>query len=506
MRMPGIANRLLEAFGQAVIITSLDGIVVTWNPYAETLYGWTAAEAIGRSILELTPSPDAADQAAEVIERLRAGESWSGEFPVQRKDGTTFIAFVTDTPVRDDDGEIVAIVGVSHDVTERRVREEELRQNEELLRLTLEVAAVGTFTWDSTLGIFTWDPAVEELFGLAPGTFDGTYASVMASVHPEDRARVMGQITEAREAGRGVTVEFRAVWPDGSTHWLHARGRFLDDDAGDPVTMIGIVADIDERKRGEAAVAEAARARTDHDRRAIQILHEVLIRPEFPVVEGFDIAARYLAADRDTALGGDWYDVFELPDHRIMIVIGDVAGHGIRAARLMAKLRHATRAYTCIDPDLVSVLKHLDEFLDHFSTADEFATIQLAVLDPGTGGVDLVSAGHPPPLLVDDRGARLLPVSPLPPIGWGHASSAGPHPVHATLTPRPDSSSTPMGSSNGGARTSTKASSDSRAVSPVRTRAKSSATRRSEHVSATVSGTMTCASSRCDAIRPCRWP
>ena len=416
-----------------MIITSLDGIVVTWNPYAETLYGWTAAEAIGRSVLELTPSPDSADQAAEMIERLRAGESWSGEFPVQRKDGTTFIAFVTDTPVRDDDGEIVAIVGVSHDVTERRVREEELRQNEELLRLTLEVAAVGTFTWDSTLGIFTWDPAVEELFGLAPGTFDGTYASVMASVHPEDRPRVMEQITEAREAGRGVTVEFRAVWPDGSTHWLHARGQFLDDDAGDPVTMIGIVADIDERKRGEAAVAEAARARTDHDRRAIQILHEVLIRPEFPVVEGFDIAARYLSADRDSALGGDWYDVFELPDHRIMIVIGDVAGHGIRAARLMAKLRHATRAYACIDPDLVSVLKHLDEFLDHFSTPDEFATIQLAVLDPGTGGIDLVSAGHPPPLLVDGRGARLLPVSPLPPIGWGHASSGGPHPVHATL-------------------------------------------------------------------------
>ena len=156
-------------------------------------------------------------------------------------------------------------------------------------------------------------------------------------------------------AGRGVTVEFRAVWPDGSTHWLFARGHFLDDDAGNPVTMIGIAADIDERKRGEAAMAEAARARTDHDRRAIQILHEVLIRPEFPVVEGFDIAARDLSADRDTALGGDWYDVFELPDHRIMIVIGDVAGHGIRAARLMAKLRHATRAYACIDPDLISV-------------------------------------------------------------------------------------------------------------------------------------------------------
>ena len=435
-KMPGVADRLVDAFGQAVIITSPDGVVVTWSPYAETLYGWTAAEALGRSILELTPSPDAADQAAEVIQHLRAGETWSGEFPVRRKDGTSFVAFVTDTAVCDDNGEIVAIVGVSHDVTERRAREEELRQNDELLRLTLDVASVGTFTWDFTVEVFTWDRATEELFGFAPGTFDGSFASVMASVHSEDRARVARQIAEARDAGRGVTVEFRAVWPDGSVHWLFARGHFLYDDAGNPVTMIGIAADIDERKRGEAAVAEAARARTDHDRRAIQVLHEVLIRPEFPFVEGFDIAARYLPADRDTSLGGDWYDVFELPDHRIMIVIGDVAGHGIRAARLMAKLRHATRAYACIEPDLIPVVTHLDRFLEHFSTADEFATIQLAVLDPETGGVDLVSAGHPPALFIEDeQDARPLPVLPLPPIGWGHASSTGPKPIHATLTP-----------------------------------------------------------------------
>ncbi len=153
--MPGVADRLLDAFGQAVIVTSPDGIVVAWNPFAETLYGWTAAEAVGRDVLELTPSSDSAGQAADLIERLRAGESWSGEFSVQRKDGTAFIAFVTDTAGLGDDGEIVAIVGMSHDVTERRVREEELRRNDELLRLTLEVASVGTFTWDVNLGVLS---------------------------------------------------------------------------------------------------------------------------------------------------------------------------------------------------------------------------------------------------------------------------------------------------------------------------------------------------------------
>ena len=230
--VPGIADRLLDAFGQAVIITSPDGVVVTWDANAEMLYGWTAAEAVGRSILELTPSLDSADQAAEVIERLRAGESWSGEFPVRRKDGTSFVAFVTDTAVRDHNGEILAIVGVSHDVTERRVREEELRHNDELLRLTLEVTSVGTFTWDFTVGIFSWDRATEELFGFAPDTFDGTYATVMTAVHPDDRAQVARQITDARDARRGVTLEFRVIRPDGSVRWLQARGHFLYDDAG----------------------------------------------------------------------------------------------------------------------------------------------------------------------------------------------------------------------------------------------------------------------------------
>ena len=315
-----------------MIITSPDGIVVTWSPYAETLYGWTAAEAIGRSILELTPSPDAADQAAEVIERLRAGESWSGEFPVQRKDGTTFIAFVTDTPVRDDDGEIVAIVGVSA----RRDGTSRPRGRATAERRAAPPDARGRIGWDVHLGLHPrrlhLGPRGRGVVRLGAGHVRRHLRQL--SWHrciPKTVRASMEQIAEAREAGRGVTVEFRAVWPDGSIHWLHARGQFLDDDAGDPVTMIGIVADIDERKRGEAAVAEASRARTDHDRRAIQILHEVLIRPEFPLSRASTSRRAISRPTVTAALGGDWYDVFELPDHRIMIVIGDVAGHGIRA-------------------------------------------------------------------------------------------------------------------------------------------------------------------------------
>ena len=74
------------------------------------------------------------------------------------------------------------------------------------------------------------------------------------------------------------------------------------------------------------------------------MLQETLIGPGYPELPEFDLAARYLPAEDDSGeIGGDWYDVFPLPDGRVMLAVGDVSGHGLAAARLMAKLRHTTR-------------------------------------------------------------------------------------------------------------------------------------------------------------------
>ncbi|HMF56994.1 MAG TPA: PAS domain-containing protein, partial [Pyrinomonadaceae bacterium] len=98
---------LLNSVGQAVIATDLRGIVTYWNKFAEKLYGWSAEEATGRSIMELTPAPPSQKRADEIMARLRAGESWSGEFPVRRRDGTTFTAEVTNVPLHDNKGELI---------------------------------------------------------------------------------------------------------------------------------------------------------------------------------------------------------------------------------------------------------------------------------------------------------------------------------------------------------------------------------------------------------------
>lgn len=416
----------------------------------------------------------------------------------------------------------------------------------EHLGLALDAGRMGTWSWNAITNDVQWDEAMERRYGLPPGGFDRTFEAFLERVHPDDRDATIAAIVDAQESGKDLAFEHRAVWPDGSVHWLEARGRPVTDDSGSFVGMVGIGLDVDDRKRYDAMAREADTLRadaelaqqledaqriarigswrwdrasnqvflsaemrrqldsddvltgadlrrvledrahpddlirvretqsqstrqvqpftwehrivvrgeirhvvhrgevlrdeqgevvglrgttqdvTDHrrseeallgarerllrERRAVDVLHEALIHHDFPDVPGIEIAARYLSAEVEADVGGDWYDAFPMPDGRVMLAVGDVAGHGLRAARLMAKLRHAIRAYATVDPDPVRVLELLDRFLAHFSEAEEFATVLLAALDDRTGEVELVSAGHPRPLRIDDAHAEFVDV------------------------------------------------------------------------------------------------
>ncbi|HEU4596866.1 MAG TPA: CHASE domain-containing protein [Pyrinomonadaceae bacterium] len=125
--------RLLDTVEQAVIATDLEGRIIYWNDYAGKLYGWAAAEAVGRPIVEVTPADTSREQAAEIMESLLDGKAWSGEMTLRRRDGTTFPALVTDTPIHDDKGKLVGTVGVSVEITERKRLEAQLRARAEEL-------------------------------------------------------------------------------------------------------------------------------------------------------------------------------------------------------------------------------------------------------------------------------------------------------------------------------------------------------------------------------------
>ena len=96
----------------AVIATDSTGIIVYWNAHAESLYGWRSDEAIGRNVVDVTPTRSSSDEADRIMEELRQGREWHGRFIVRRRDGTPLVADVTDVPVRQS-GTVIGIIGIS---------------------------------------------------------------------------------------------------------------------------------------------------------------------------------------------------------------------------------------------------------------------------------------------------------------------------------------------------------------------------------------------------------
>ena len=99
--------------GWAVIATDVTGSILYWNRAAEELYGWTSSEVLGRNVVDVTPALISRPEAAQIMKVLRSAESWTGTFPVRDKAGRTFTVQVTDSPVFDEYGKLIGIIGVS---------------------------------------------------------------------------------------------------------------------------------------------------------------------------------------------------------------------------------------------------------------------------------------------------------------------------------------------------------------------------------------------------------
>jgi PAS domain S-box-containing protein len=204
---------LMQAIQQAVIVTDLIGTIIYWNNFAEVLYGWSAAEAIGRSVGELLVPRSLEADGRQILARVRSGQSWSGEFVVRRRDQTRFTCQVTDSPLRDQSGTVVGVIGVSID-TDARKRAEEAQAR---------LAAIVTSSEDAIIAkrldgtITDWNRAAETLYGYTVDEIVGRSVSLL--ILPEQAAEAPELL--ARIAG-GQTIErFDAMR-------LHKSGRRLD--------------------------------------------------------------------------------------------------------------------------------------------------------------------------------------------------------------------------------------------------------------------------------------
>ncbi len=132
--------------------------------------------------------------------------------------------------------------------------ERQLQSRNEQLKQALEAARMGMWNWNMVTGEIIWSSEHEQLFGLAPGTFDGRYETFDAYLHPEDRAGLNQAVQTAIQNHRIYRHEFRVIWTDGSIHWLEGRGQAFYDEMNQPIHMTGTIMDITDRKQAEASL------------------------------------------------------------------------------------------------------------------------------------------------------------------------------------------------------------------------------------------------------------
>jgi PAS domain S-box-containing protein len=253
-KIQGTIVGLLE---QAVFVTDADGVVTFMNPFAERLYGWKASEAVGLGIVDVTVPDISREQAVQIMGSLQEGKSWSGEFWVRRRDGATFLAMVTDTPILDEHGRLSGIIGISSDITERTRLEEALIRSEARFRALLEHSPVGVFETDEEGRVTYLNDAGQNLVGLPPEAALGT--GWHHSIHPEDRERVVREWRGALASAKVFATEYRVRDLKGRSILVQGTVTALPEGSGRAPGYVGVINDITATRALRAQVALAAR-------------------------------------------------------------------------------------------------------------------------------------------------------------------------------------------------------------------------------------------------------
>jgi PAS domain S-box-containing protein len=389
-------------------MTDAEGHVAFVNKGWLRFTGRTLEEELGDTFA-LSAHPEDRD---ELRARWRETFERRGEFSFEYRlmhqtDGYRWVLEVG-TP-RVSGGEFVGYVGTATDIHERKQMEDALRESEASFRDLADTAPVMIWTTDER-GLVTFVNAgwlrytgttLEEELG----------PSWSLGVHPDDAPRVISSWNEKLAAREPWELEYRLRGKDGGYRWIVDRGvpRY---EAGRFVGYVGTAIDIHERKVMEARLREVY----EREHTIAETLQRSLLPERLPHIEGLEIAARYLPAGRGAAVGGDWYDALERADGRVALVVGDVVGHGLRAAAIMGQLRNAFRAYGLAEASPAEVMARVNRMVMS-GEDDAMATVLYLVLDRETGELSFASAGHPPPLVLTARGAHFLEGGRSVPVG-----------------------------------------------------------------------------------------
>jgi len=193
----------------------------------------------------------------QAVERaVSTGESYKLVLRAFKADGSMIYVEGIGHPQFNPQKQVIRLYGTAQDITSRKQAQEALTKSEEQLRLTLEYTHIGNWDWNLHTNEVIWNYNHYRLLGLDPETSTASYQAWRGVVHPDDINRVEQSVANALEQHSNFEAEYRVIHSDGSVHWLAGKGHGIYDQTGNPVRMLGVIIDINDRKQTEQALRE----------------------------------------------------------------------------------------------------------------------------------------------------------------------------------------------------------------------------------------------------------
>jgi PAS domain S-box-containing protein len=448
----GIQSRLIELINAAVIVVDLEGTIIRVNQRAEDLFGWSGVELVGRPSSDFAADVLHPDVRAEISNAVMTGTTYEGIFSVERKDGEIIRVRVTNSPLYTRDGSLVGVFSIVLDATYEQEIEHRLDEQ-------TRVAGEYKFLAECTTAIASsldYASGIQALARLSAGflgdvcLIDGVETGTgnirrLAAAHRDPTAQPLvdrllaflpdptGEhpaVHAIRNGGSAISESMTDTFLQATTRDeehleivrrlgfqsficvpLIARGRILG-----ALTLLSCsperrfgASDLDlaEELAWRAALALDTARLFEERSRVARVLQASLLPPSLPHIDGARLAARYVAAEESTDVGGDFYDVFDAGYRAWAVTIGDVCGRGPQAATVTGLVRHTVRSLALTERDPGRVLGSLNAVLNRdLEDPGLFCTVCYGMLRSRADGLHLrlASGGHPPPIIIRHDG------------------------------------------------------------------------------------------------------
>lgn len=457
-----------EARTAAIVESAMDcivtmdhlGKVIEFNPASQKTFGYTQEEVVGKEMAELIIPPDLRPAHRQGL--LRYLETGEGpvvgqriEIQGMRKDGSEFPVELAIQRV-DMPGAPV-FTGYLRDITQRKALEAErlaLLEREKHARAEVEKASQRLYDLqritDAALTHLSVDGLLQEVLERVTTILRSDISLIMLVKEDQNELAIRAAHGLSQDPSRYGTIP---IGEQAIGAVALSREPLIVDDIASSDAVAPLAEQEDMRSlmvvplvlENTALGVLIAAARepnhfTEDDRSLLQLaaariaapiqnanlyerehriatqLQRSLLPAELPEVKGLTICERYRPGAAGLRVGGDWYDVFELPGERIGLVIGDVVSKGIRAASMMGQLRNSLRAVAIEGQEPSEAVGRLNRLTDSLERAT-MATLIYAVFEPLTGRLVYTTAGHPAPILRDPTGTRLLEGTGNVPLG-----------------------------------------------------------------------------------------